>query len=258
MSGVVGLLSLDGAPVDARRLDRMCDAVRRRGPDGSATWTEGPVGLARSHLWTTPEEIGEAQPLAATDDRFRIVTDARLDNREELAAQLRDDIGTRSPSDAQLILAAYRRWGEDCPRHLVGDFAFLLWDARDRRLVGARDPLGVRLLHYCQIGETLVAATSVAGVLAGLDSRPPVNTPLIRDLLSHRFTRWVQETAYETIFRVPPGYRPRPTGAAYRSRATTGSASGRPPVSGVKTTTPTSSGSCSSEPSRPVCGRHDR
>lgn len=97
------------------------------------------------------------------DDAVRLVGDLRLDNREELLARL--DGPTRDSPDAELALAAYLRWGEACPRHLLGDFAFALWDGRRRRLLLARDPLGVKPLHYAQAGPLFVVASEAQQVL---------------------------------------------------------------------------------------------
>ncbi len=100
------------------------------------------------------------------DDGVWLAADARLDNRPELLATLglaaaADD----SPTDAELILAAWLRWGEGTPERLLGDFAFAVWEARARRLVCVRDGLGIKPLHYARPGSLLVVAATAEQVL---------------------------------------------------------------------------------------------
>lgn len=205
MSGIAVLLNGDGLPVNLELVQKMADATACRGPDGLRIWHDGRIALIHAHFWTTPEEAGEEQPIGAVDDCCWVTADARIDNREELLAVL-PSLNTTA-TDSQLILACYQRWGDDCTRHLVGDFAFALWDGSKQQLFCARDPLGVRQFHYSQGGDTFVAASGVDGVLAALGSVPPVNRMLIGDMLAGNFDRWVHETAYQGIFRLPPSHQ---------------------------------------------------
>ncbi len=206
MSGVGGIVQLDGSPVEGALLSRLASGLRNRGPQGVRVWSEGPVGLVHAHFWTTPEELGERQPVSAGDGHLWLAADARLDNRGELLTLLGDTLTSGTPTDAELILAAYDRWGDACPQRLIGDFAFLVWDAPRRRLFCARDPIGMRTLHYALEGQKLVVASSVSAVLLGLSSSPPVNERLLRDLLTWRFESWIDETPYRGVRRLPPSY----------------------------------------------------
>src|SRR5690349_3439820 len=123
----------------------MLAALAQRGPDGAGQWIAGAAGLGQRMLWTTPESLHESQPLRNRRGDLVLTTDARLDNRPELIAAL--GLGNRPPgqlSDGELLLAAYERWGEQCPGHLLGDFAFAIWDERRRILFAARDHLGIK------------------------------------------------------------------------------------------------------------------
>ena len=208
MSGICGIVNLDGAPVDPEVLRRMAEAAANRGPDGVGYWIQGHVGFAHLALDTTPESLREKQPLVSVDGQLCLAADARVDNRDELIRTLttRGYLQSKDPTDADLILAAYRCWGEECPKHIVGDFAFAVWDASRRQLFCARDPLGVRPLHYCRLDHRFIMASSVGAVLAALDSFPPINEALIQDLVAGQFGRWINETAYQTIYRLPPAY----------------------------------------------------
>ena len=148
MSGFVAMVNLDGSPIDARLLHRMTEYLRFRGPDDCGVQIAGPVGLGHALLRVTDESTHEHQPFTL-DGRRWIVADARVDAREDLIATLRG-CGQRplhaDAIDAELILCAYSAWGQDCAAHLLGDFAFAVWDGVERRLVCARDHLGVKPL----------------------------------------------------------------------------------------------------------------
>lgn len=166
MSGIAGVYHLDGRPV-SEELDRMTDALKHRGPDGANTWREGSVGLAHLMLETTPEDQYEALPLVDRSGNFAITADARIDNRDELIKTLDvrkpDD---RPITDTELILAAYKRWGRDCPKHLLGAFAFAVWDGRSRKLVCGRDHIGFNPLYYAHFPERFFAfATEMKALL---------------------------------------------------------------------------------------------
>lgn len=127
----------------------MLDAIAHRGPDARNVWCGETAGLGQNALWTTPESVKERQPLLSQGRSLVLVADARIDNREELIAVLAPDRRNDPElTDADLILAAYQRWGEQCPEHLLGDFAFAIWDESHRRCFCARDHMGVRSLYY--------------------------------------------------------------------------------------------------------------
>ncbi|HEY4597505.1 MAG TPA: asparagine synthase-related protein, partial [Thermoanaerobaculia bacterium] len=95
---------------------------------------------------------------------FRVLLDGRLDNRPELIARLSPAKGLEA-SDAEILLAAYLEWGDACVDRLLGDFAFAIWDAGRRRLLCAVDPLGIKPLHYAQVGSLICFASDAVQVL---------------------------------------------------------------------------------------------
>jgi asparagine synthase (glutamine-hydrolysing) len=146
VSAITGIFHPDGRPVERATIERMVATLTHRGPDGSGAWSAGPVGLGHQMLWTTPESLHERLPFTTDRGDLTITADARIDNSDELIAVLR--IRDRQITDSQVILAAYERWGEDCPKHLIGDFAFAIWDARRQALFCARDHFGVKPFYY--------------------------------------------------------------------------------------------------------------
>jgi len=167
MSGLGAVWRRDGSPVAADELEATCAALAHRGPDGRDSVTSVDRILAHHHFWTTPEEVGEKQPISACGGRVSLAFDGRIDNREELSRQL-PDVG-RAASDAELVAHAFERWGEACFARLLGPFAVCLFDGRTGQFLLARDPLGDRTLYYHLTDRLLVVASEEAGVLAHAD-----------------------------------------------------------------------------------------
>lgn len=204
MSGIGGILNLDGSAVSPGLLEHIASSIKKRGPDGIRIWNAKNIGIVHSHFWTTPEDTGEEQPIS--DGFLTLAADARIDNRNELIPLLKDFIAREVPSDAEIILAAYQKWNEECPKYLIGDFAFAIWDAERECLFLARDPVGIRLLHYLRTGNSFVFGSSVGSVLATINTVPEPNIPLVADLLAGRYDRWIDETAFKDIHRLPPAH----------------------------------------------------
>jgi asparagine synthase (glutamine-hydrolysing) len=165
MSGIVGLWNLDGRPADAGILATMSAALAHRGPDGEGHRLDGPVGLACRHLWVTPEEVGETQPLVGRTGAI-LVMDGRLDNRDEILSALELP---RSASDAACVLAAYETWGEQFAERLNGELTLAIFDPRRHRLLVARDSIGIRPLYYFRSDRLFAFATEIKGLLVHPD-----------------------------------------------------------------------------------------
>jgi len=165
-----------GTPADPAVLDRMMERLSHRGPDGSDISLSGHIAMGHWHFWTTPEEVGEKQPLQLAGLPFKIVFDGRIDNRSELFSSL----GINSEeefyiSDAALVLHAYKHLGEQCFERFIGDFAFVLFDEKKNELICARDALGIKSLYYAWHGTKLVIASEPWAVAGSDNSRVEAN-----------------------------------------------------------------------------------
>ncbi len=207
MSAIFGLIHFDGQPVAVETLKPALDVLAHRGPDGQGRWHEGSVLLAHWMLHTTPESLHEQQPLIAPEGDLVLVADARIDNRDELLLALRLRSTPERPlTDAELILAAYRRWGADCPDRLIGDFAFAIWDRRHRRLFAARDGMGLRPLYYFHDGRRFAFAT----LLPAVRLLPNVPQDIDEEMILRFLTRTVdyekEKTFYQALRRLQGGH----------------------------------------------------
>jgi asparagine synthase (glutamine-hydrolysing) len=167
MSAIAGIWRIAGGPEAAESCERMLSAQSIYGSYKSGVWSEGPVALGRRLAKLLPEDVYDDQPLIGAGGRYVLVADLRLDNRDEMIAMLAiSATQAKSMCDAALLLAAIERWGPDCCGRLVGDYAFALWDAAERRLVLARDFLGGRPLHYFRGGGFVAVASMPKGLHA--------------------------------------------------------------------------------------------
>jgi asparagine synthase (glutamine-hydrolysing) len=206
MSRIVALLNRDGRPADREILQKLIATLRHKATDGPRFWIGSHAGLAYQCLRTS-STLDELQPL--TDPaRIAVCFDGRLDNRGELLQMLRDDV-TADPaelSDASLVLACYRRFGETFAKHLNGDYALTLWDEPQGRLLLARDVIGIRPLYYWSSGDTAIAASEIKAILAHprVEARP--DDDALADFLIGGDPNEVRLTCFRDIHRVLPGH----------------------------------------------------
>jgi asparagine synthase (glutamine-hydrolysing) len=206
MSGLAGVYHLDGKPVDPALLKRMTDRVAHRGPDASNCWVEGPVGIGQTMLQTTLESLSERQPWLDESGTICLALDGRIDNREDLIlAFTTAGIHLRTDTDAELMLRAYQHWGEQCPEHIVGDFALVVWDGRRRQLFCARDILGLKPFYYSLFGTSFCWASEIPPLFEHDTALRRPNEAMIAEFLSGLVVTNAK-TLYEGISRLEPAH----------------------------------------------------
>ncbi|HEX4801006.1 MAG TPA: asparagine synthase (glutamine-hydrolyzing) [Sphingomicrobium sp.] len=150
MCGIAGWYRRGGKPVPEAALVAACDAIRHRGPDDAGYFTDGDFGFGMRRLSIIDVEGGH-QPIFSPDRRYAIVYNGELFNNPELRAELEGKYPFQTDhSDTETILAAWILWGNDAWPRLEGMFAFAIWDKLERRLVLARDPLGIKPLFLTE------------------------------------------------------------------------------------------------------------
>jgi asparagine synthase (glutamine-hydrolysing) len=207
MSGIVGIINGDGAPLDTELLQRMTEALDFRGPDAQQVWHQGHVGFGHTMLRTTLEAQHEIQP-HTLEGRVWITADARIDARDDLTRKLRAQ-GQEIPpgtTDPEFILYAYRVWGTDCVHHLLGDFAFAIWDADHRRLFCARDHFGVKPFYYTCKSKLLIFSNTLKVLLQHPAVTTEINEQFIGDFLLFGINYDFSITAFADVQRLPPAH----------------------------------------------------
>lgn len=167
MSAIYGLVHLDGTPVQESGLECITRALLPFGPDGGGVWIRGHVALGQRLQCFTPEDRLERQPLTGAEGNCVLIADARIDNRAELAEELGiASAETGQMPDSAWILRAWEKWGRECAAHLVGAFAFAIYDLRENTVFLARSGMGERALYYHATARTFAFASAPAGLFA--------------------------------------------------------------------------------------------
>ncbi len=207
MSGIVGILNDDSQPIDPNLLHQMTESMAPQGPDGRGTWYDGHVGFGHALLRTTWESYRERQP-HHLDGQFYITGDIRLDRRDALIDQLcaaRRYI-EKDATDVDLVLHAYRVWGDACLERFSGDFAFGIWDKSRQRLFCARDQFGITPLYYAEIGKGLIFSNHLNCLRLHPQISDDLNEEAIGDFLLFNMNLENATTTFVDIRKLPPGH----------------------------------------------------
>jgi asparagine synthase (glutamine-hydrolysing) len=203
MCGIAGLASL-GAAAPAPWLPRMVEALAHRGPDATGVYADAGIGLGHARLSVIDLE-GGGQPIANEDGSVRVVLNGEIFNYLELRERLeRGGHRFATRSDTEVLVHLYEDHGADMVHELNGQFAFALWDAPRRRLLLARDRLGIRPLFYTRAAGHLLFASEVKALFAC----PAVPRALAPRALGEIFTYWStlgSGTVFAGIETLPPG-----------------------------------------------------
>jgi len=208
MCGIAGIFLLNGGDVDAALLDRMSERIRHRGPDGSGTRIESPVGLAHRRLAIIDLSDAAAQPMANEDGTLRLVYNGEIYNYVELRKELAAKGHTfRSEGDTEVVLHAYEQWGRNCLKRFNGMWAFALWDSKKGELFCARDRLGIKPFYYTRVGDTVLFASEIKALLAhpGVGRRP--DDSLLLAFLAWGVLDHTAGTMFQGVSQLRPGHR---------------------------------------------------
>jgi asparagine synthase (glutamine-hydrolysing) len=204
MCGLIAITSPE-VPVRPEDLHAALARLQHRGPDGHGTWfsPDGRTALGHARLAIIDLHTG-AQPLASEDAQVHLIVNGELYESDRLRSSL-EARGHRlkTRSDSEVALHLYEELGVDCLRLLRGEFAFVLWDGKARRLLAARDRFGIKPLYYAWHGGRLLLASEVkalfaAGVPAAWDEEGMFQ--------ALHFCQAQDRTLYRGVMQVPPGH----------------------------------------------------
>jgi asparagine synthase (glutamine-hydrolysing) len=206
MCGIAGRFNFDSAqPVDRARLMAMTDAVAHRGPDAGGYYLDGAIGLGHRRLSIIDLATGD-QPLGNEDGSVQVIFNGEIYNFAEVRHELlAHGHQFRTNSDTEVIAHGYEQWGEHCVDRFRGMFAFAVWDAKARRLLLARDRLGVKPLYYAEVPGGLVFGSEIKSLLED----PQVRREWRADALDAYLTLLyipAPDTIYQGIHKLPPAH----------------------------------------------------
>ncbi|WP_287601330.1 N-acetylglutaminylglutamine amidotransferase [Thiothrix sp.] len=173
MCGICGELRLDGQLPELKYLNSMMAKLEKRGPDHAGSFSDGGLMFGHRRLAIIDLSYKSSQPMVDIESGLALVFNGTIYNHPELRAELKAR-GHHffSEGDTEVILKAYAEWGEDAPKHLLGMFAFAIWDMRKKRLFVARDRMGIKPLYYAADGKSFRFASNTQALLTtqGIDT----------------------------------------------------------------------------------------
>jgi asparagine synthase (glutamine-hydrolysing) len=204
--GIAGFFFPDGpGPVDLRLLRRMTGALDHRGPDERGFYVDDRAGLGHARLSIIDLATG-SQPMHNEDESLWIVFNGEIYNYIELREAL-EKKGHRfyTGSDTEVILHQFEEDGPDCLRRLNGQFAFAVYDNREKRLFLARDRLGILPLHYARIRDCFLFASEIKAIFQHEGMGREID-PIVLDQIFTFWTPLPGKTAFLNVHELPPGH----------------------------------------------------
>jgi asparagine synthase (glutamine-hydrolysing) len=208
MCGICGHVAFGNQPVDLAVLEAMNRALVHRGPDDAGVYVDSSqtAGMAMRRLSIIDLATGR-QPMSNEDGTLWIIFNGEIYNHRELRRRL-EGLGHvfATQSDTEAILHAYEMYGDDCVLHLNGMFAFALWDGRRRRLLLARDHLGIKPLFYYAGPDGLVFGSELKAVLTHPSVPRHLNLAGLHQFLALEYIP-APATIFQEIHKLPAGHR---------------------------------------------------
>ena len=205
MCGIAGQFNFQRRePVERETIVRMADSIAHRGPDDEGFFIAGPVGLGFRRL-SIIDLVGGHQPMSDAERTVWIIFNGEIYNYRELRAELqKKGHQFRTNSDTEVIVHGYKEWGTDVFNHLNGMFGLAIWDARNQRLVVARDAMGIKLIYYKIRNGQFTFGSEIRPILVAEDSKPEVDPVALKLFLQFRYTP-SPLTIFQGIRKLAPG-----------------------------------------------------
>jgi asparagine synthase (glutamine-hydrolysing) len=205
MCGICGQFNFArNEPVEPETIRQMAESIRHRGPDDEGYLFDGPVGLGFRRL-SIIDLAGGHQPMSDAEETVWVILNGEIYNFKELRAELENrGHRFRTNSDTEVIIHGYKEWGTEVLNHLNGMFGLAIWDVRKKRLVLARDAMGIKLIYYRIANGQLTFGSEIRAVLASESSRPSVDPVALNLFLRFRYTP-SPLTIFEGIRKLAPG-----------------------------------------------------
>ncbi len=198
---------------DPSLIEKMNEATKHRGPDGTGCFVEEGISLGHNRLAIIDLSPRGAQPMKGSEGRFVITFNGEIYNYKELRAEL-SDYPYQSESDTEVILAGFARWGTGIFARLNGIFALGIWDTHRKELILARDRAGVKPLYMHHESKRFIFSSEVKGILQHASVRRSLNTAALGSYLRVGYVPG-EETLFLGVTRLPAGHFARITGEAY-------------------------------------------
>lgn len=205
MCGICGqFYYIENHPVSIQKLKRMTDSITHRGPDDEGYHISDSIGLGFRRL-SIIDLSGGHQPMSDQEKNVWVIFNGEIYNFPDLKKEL-EGYGHifQTRSDTEVIVHGYKQWGIDVLNHLNGMFGLAIWDEKKKRLVLARDRMGIKMIYYKIENGLLYFGSEIRAILAGLNQKPDINSSAINLFLRYRYTP-APHTIYNGIQKLAAG-----------------------------------------------------
>lgn len=205
MCGICGQYNFaSNAPVDPHLIRLMTNTMVHRGPDDEGYYINGSIGLGFRRLSIIDLEGGR-QPMSNEDRSIWVVFNGEIYNFPELRAELEGKGHSfRTRSDTEVIVHGYEQWGEDVLDHLNGMFGLAIWDEVKRKLLIARDPMGIKMVYYRINNGCIFFGSEMRPIMAAMKEKPEIDPLAVNLFLRYRYTP-APLTIVKGIMKLPSG-----------------------------------------------------
>ncbi|MFA6392457.1 MAG: asparagine synthase (glutamine-hydrolyzing), partial [Patescibacteria group bacterium] len=203
MCGIVGVINLDQKSVDKKDIERMTRIIKHRGPDDEGCFIDKNIGLGHCRLSIIDLSSAGHQPMSNKDGSIWIIFNGEIYNYLELRKELeKRGHSFQSDTDTEVIICAYKEWGEKCLEKFNGMWAFAIWDKNKKELFCSRDRFGIKPFYYFFDGKIFTFASEIKALLElGIPKKP--NDALIYDFLKFGMLDHTNETFFKDIYKLP-------------------------------------------------------
>jgi asparagine synthase (glutamine-hydrolysing) len=208
MCGISCIYNFNGEEVQRSRMDRLNEIILHRGPDGHGSFVEENIGIGSTRLAIIDLREIANMPLYDTENRYVIVFNGEIFNYIEVRDELlKKGYKFNTDSDTEVVVNAYKEYGEDCLHKLNGMWAFAIWDKKEKSLFCSRDRYGIKPLYYYKDKNRLIIGSEIKQILdvEGVDKT--INDEIVYDYLVFHFIDHTEQTFFKHINNLQAGHK---------------------------------------------------
>jgi len=207
MCGICGVINFNNESVQEAPVRKMMAAMKHRGPDDEGVFLENNIGLGFVRLSIIDLSPAGHQPMFSEDERYVTVFNGEIFNYIELRDQLKvKGYNFRTRTDTEVLLVAYKEWGEECLHKFNGMWAFVIYDRIEKEIFCARDRFGVKPFYYYYNADQFIFSSEIQPILKVISKKPQPNNQSIYDFLVFNRTDQNEATFFEGIKKLQHGH----------------------------------------------------
>ena len=205
MCGICGQYNFKNhIPVTKENIERMTETLVHRGPDDEGYYLSGPLGFGFRRLSIIDIEAGH-QPMSDREESVWVVFNGEIYNFPDMKKEL-ESYGHifRTRCDTEVIIHGYKQWGEAVFNRMNGMFGLAIWDEQKKKLLIARDAMGIKLVYYKIEAGSVSFGSEIRAILAGANKKPEIDPVSLNLFLRYRYTP-SPLTLFKGIMKLAPG-----------------------------------------------------